>query len=403
MSDFTALVCVARDSDDRSETASTIDVSTRQFAPPPRRWGAGRALGVLSSLFVCASVLTASVDTKPDLAIMERAADWQLAHPSEHPTTAWTQAAFYVGVMALSQVSENPRYLDAMMKVGEGNRWQLGPRMYHADDQAVGQMYAEMYLKKHDERMLAALKERCDYILAHPKTSSLLFDKQKNPEYLDRWTWCDALFMAPPAWVRLWSITGKPEYLNYAVENWWITSDHLYDQKDHLYLRDDSFVQKREQNGKKIYWSRGNGWVMGGLVRVLQLLPKDHASRPKFLQQFREMADSVIACQQPDGLWRSSLLDPDHYPLKETSGSGFFTYALAWGVNEGLLDAQKFKPVALKAWDGLVGCVDSDGKLTHVQPVGSDPKKFTAESTEVYGVGAFLLAGTEIIRLKAAK
>lgn len=355
------------------------------------------SFSVVSGLLSCAAFAAKS----SDVTLLERVADWQLAHPSKHPTTDWTQAPFYNGVMALSKLSDSPRFLEAMQKQGEQNEWKLGPRIYHADDHAVGQMYIEMYLLKHDEKMIAPTKERFDYILAHQKDDNLVFDPKKNPDAGDRWSWCDSLFMAPPTWIRLWSATGKPEYLNFAIEKWWVTSAYLYDKDEHLYFRDDTYFNRREANGKKIFWSRGNGWVMGGLVRVLQFLPKDHPSRAKFVQQFQEMAGKIVTLQQPDGLWRSSLLDPEHYPLKETSGTGFYTYALAWGVNEGLLDAAKFKPAALKGWEGLTQCVNAEGKLTHVQPIGADPKKFSDDSTEVYGVGAFLLAGTEIVKLKS--
>jgi hypothetical protein len=138
---------------------------------------------------------------------------------------------------------------------------------------------------------------------------------------------------------------------------------------------------------------------MGGLVRVLQYLPTNHPDRPRFEKLFKEMAAKILTCQQSDGLWRASLLDPDSYPLKETSGSGFYTYALAWGVNQGLLNRAKFEPAIRKAWAALVSCVDADGKLTHVQPIGADPKHFEEDATEVYGVGAFLLAGSEVYRM----
>lgn len=347
------------------------------------------------------SAAAAETQSPPvDVALLERVADWQLAHPSKHATTDWTQAAFYDGVMALAKVSQSPRFIDAMLNVGEKNEWKLGPRTYHADDQAVGQMYAEMYLLKHDAKMIAGMQQTFDYVLAHPKDDNLVFSKEKNPDFQDRWSWCDALFMAPPAWVRLSAATGKPQYAEFAVEKWWVTSAYLYDKEEHLYYRDDSYFNRREANGKKIFWSRGNGWAMGGFVRVLQFLPKDHPARPRFIAQYKDMAEKLLTCQQPDGLWRSSLLDPVNYPLKETSGTGFYTYALAWGVNEGILDAEKFKPAVLKGWAGLVSCVDAEGKLTHVQPIGADPKKFSDESTEVYGVGAFLLAGTEVMKLK---
>jgi rhamnogalacturonyl hydrolase YesR len=333
------------------------------------------------------------------LSLMERVADWQLANPSKHSPTDWTQGAGYAGIMALARISTSPRFLDAMLTMAEANAWQLGPRPYHADDHCVGQTYVELFFHRHDPRMIAPMRERFDWILAHPKDDNLVFDPAKNPDAGDRWSWCDSLFMAPPAWARLYAATGKKAYLDFAVEKWWQTSAYLYDTVEHLYFRDSTYFERREANGKKIFWSRGNGWVMGGLVRVLQYLPADHPARPRFVQQYREMAGRILLCQQPDGLWRSSLLDPADYPLKETSGSGFYCYALAWGINQGLLYRETFEPAVISAWRGLAGCVTPEGKLTHVQPIGADPRRFDENATEVYGVGALLLAGSEVCHL----
>jgi rhamnogalacturonyl hydrolase YesR len=240
-----------------------------------------------------------------------------------------------------------------------------------------------------------------DKLLAHPPTNWNLTFKYEGAGGL--WSWCDALFMAPPAWLRLSIATGDDKYMHYAVSNWWHTSDTLYDTNEHLFYRDTRYFTKREDNGQKVFWGRGNGWVMGGLVRMLQYLPNNYPDRPRFEKQFKEMATKVLTCQQPDGLWRASLLDPASYALKETSGSGFYTYALAWGVNQGLLDKATYEPAVRKAWAALVACVNADGKLTHVQPIGADPKKFKEDSTEIYGVGAFLLAGSEVYKLSQPK
>jgi rhamnogalacturonyl hydrolase YesR len=335
------------------------------------------------------------------LAVMERVADWQMAHPDKSSPTGWVNAAYYAGAMALAGISPSPRFVAAMRRMGEANAWKLGPRRYDADDHCVGQTYAEIYLRDRDPRMIAPMQAEFDAILAHPKDDNLSFDSKKNPDRRDRWSWCDSLFMGPPTWIRLWAATGNRAYLDFMVEKWWVTSDYLYDRDEHLYFRDSTMFSQREKNGRKIFWSRGNGWVMAGLARVLDYLPADHPARPRFEQQFREMASAVIAQQQADGLWRASLLDPAHYPMKETSGSGFFCYALAWGVNHGLLDRATFAPAAFKAWHALVACVADDGRLTHVQPVGFTPVTFDANATAPYGVGAFLLAGSEIHRLAA--
>lgn len=350
-----------------------------------------------AGLSLFAQTNSPEISAKAVLTVMERVADWQLANPSKHPPTDWTQGAGDAGFMALVGISGDAKYRDAMLAMGATNEWKPGSRKFHADDHAVGQTYAELYLMYREQKMIAPMRARFDSILAQPSAvTNLDFTK---PKAGDKWSWCDSLFMAPPAWARLATATGEEKYLNFAVTNWWLTTDYLYDKDEHLFFRDSTYFNKREANGKKVFWSRGNGWVIGGLVRLLQYLPTNHPDRPRFEQLFKDMSAKILTCQQPDGLWRASLLDPDSYPLKETSGSGFYTYALAWGVNQGMLDPATFEPAVRKAWAALVSCVDTDGKLTHVQPIGADPKKFAPESTEVYGVGAFLLAGSEIYRL----
>lgn len=362
-------------------------------------FGAGLAAGLSLAASAPAQTISADITPAAVLQTMQGVADWQLAHPSKHQPTDWTQGAGDAGFMALADISGDAKYRGAMLAMGESNHWELGQRRYHADDQTVGQTYCELYQLYREPQMIASTRERFDWILAHPSTAPSLDFTQPKQKAQELWSWCDSLFMAPPTWVRLSAVTGDDRYLDFAVKEWWRTSDYLYDTNEHLYFRDSTYFHKREANGQKVFWGRGNGWVMGGLVRVLQYLPMNHPDRPRFVEQFKDMAAKILTCQQPDGLWSASLLDSESYPLKETSGSGFYTYALAWGVNQGLLDRAQFEPAVRKAWAALVSCVEPDGKLTHVQPIGADPKKFAEDSTEVYGVGAFLLAGSEVYRM----
>jgi unsaturated rhamnogalacturonyl hydrolase len=347
-----------------------------------------------------------SADISPAsiLNTLKLVADWQLTNASSsqerYSERAWTWGAFYVGVMALSEIADTPKYHDAMVAKGKSLKWEPAPRIYHADDHCVSQMYLELYLKDRDAAMLGPTKERFDYILAHQATNDLNFKTRGSQ---DRWSWCDALFMGPPAWIRLYKATGEKKYLDFMDKEWRATSAFLYDTNEHLYFRDSTYFDKREANGKKIFWSRGDGWVLAGLARVLKVMHADYPDRKFYEQQFKEMAGKIASLQQPDGLWRPSLLDPESYPLKETSGSGFYTFGIAWGINNGLLDRAKFEPVVQKAWSALVGCVTPEGKLEHVQPVGADPKHFEPTSTDVFGVGAFLLAGSEMCRLAGMK
>ncbi len=343
--------------------------------------------------------------TKPNVfcpeyikATMLKAAEWQIKHP-RHKQWDWTNGAFYAGVFAAWKTTGSKDLYNAMMAVGkDSTQWKPGPRWYHADDIAICQMYLDMYRITKKKDMLKATVDTVQKFMKNPYPV-------RGIETI-KWWWCDALFMAPPTLSKLGVITGDQKYLAANDEYFKECYNLLYNKEEKLFARDLNYVIKKdgkdryEANGKRIFWSRGNGWVMGGLVRVLEELPKNYVERPFYEQLFKEMSEKIASIQQTDGLWRASLLDPESYPGGEVSGSGFFCYALAWGINNGLLDRGTYLPVVERAWKALNGCVNSSGRVGWVQPIGADPRKnFTVNSWEVYGTGAFLLAGSEIIKL----
>ncbi len=336
-----------------------------------------------------------SYSTKPAAVgkAMRKVADWQLKTSQQYLDRIWTWSALYTGFMAASDSLNDPKYRDAMLAMSQKFDWQLRSHLPNADDQSVAQTYLEFYLLKKDPVMIKPTQTELDAILAAPRTSTV-------PGKEIAWWWCDALFMAPPVWARMYAATGDRKYIDYLDEEWAKTSDRLYDPAEHLYFRDSTYLTRTEANGKKMFWSRGNGWVMAGIIRTLQYLPKDDPARAKYIAQFKEMAARVAELQSPDGLWRAGLLDPADYDLPENSGSAFFAYALAAGVNQGLLDNKTYRPVIDKAWAGLLHHVYADGRLGCIQQTGAEPQPFKASASYTYGVGAFLLAGSEIRKMR---
>jgi rhamnogalacturonyl hydrolase YesR len=346
--------------------------------------------------FPPAEALEAPIDPAEVLALMERAADWQLANPSTYQPAGWERAPFYIGALELAKLSASPRFREAILAQAEANGWAPASRRHHADDICVIQAYAELHRVQGEARMLAPSKERLDAILADPPPVTLDWGL---PRMLDRWSWCDALFMAPASWLELYREFGDERYLEHMNREWWATTDALYVAGDRLYARDQSFLDLREPNGRRIFWARGNGWVVAGLARVLDLFPRDHADRARYEALYRDMMEAILDAQQSDGLWRPGLLDPGTHHARETSGSSFNTFALAWGVNRGLLERERVEPAVRRAWHALASCVGTDGKLRHVQPIGAAPEGFDPDHSEPFGVGAFLLAGSEVHRL----
>jgi rhamnogalacturonyl hydrolase YesR len=314
----------------------------------------------------------------------------------------WHMGALYAGMNEWRKLSGDKKATDFLLKIGKRNNWKLHNRPYHADDHTVGQFYLSLYEDFKDPEMIGPTRERFDWILANPKTGSLDYDGYGNPntDWLDRWGWCDALFMAPPVLARLAKVTGETKYLDFMDQEYHVAYDLLWDEEDELFWRDTSFFQKREKNGKKLYWSRGNGWVFGGLALMIPDLPEDWEGRQFYIDLFKTMASSIKNSQREDATWSMGMLGGvEGYPIKETSGTAFFVFGLAWGINNGILDRETYEPIVRKAYHALEASVTEEGLLGYVQPVGAAPGDSFADKTEVYGIGAFLAAGTEVYRL----
>lgn len=354
---------------------------------------------ILLSCFVSLNAQNTNLFEKNAIkAKMLKVADWQLKNP-KHPLYDWTNGAFYAGVFAAYETTKSPEIMKALLEMGEKNNWQIGRRFDHADDIVISQTYIDLYRIKKDKKMIQPTIDAIKKIQTEPSN-----EVEKHGII---WWWCDALFMAPPTLAKLGKTLNDKTYYDLNDKYFMETYDRLWDNEEKLFFRDIGYVinekgeGKREANGKKIFWSRGNGWVTGGLVRLLKELPKNHPKYAFYLNLYKDMMDRVLSIQQEDGLWRASLLDPQSYPGGESSGSGFYLYSMAWGVNNKILDKNKFNPAIKKGWISLNSLVHEDGKVGWTQPIGADPRRnFDKDSWEVYGAGAYLLAGSEIIKLK---
>ncbi len=344
--------------------------------------------------------------TQPDkatsIALMRKAAEAQLkntfkgsAGDAKDADRSWYRGSFFTGIMAAWKVTGDVWYLQQAESLSLKNKNQPGPNAIHdANDLNISQVYLELY----------EAGKAGDYKPTQVYLDSLI--KHFNPEKVE-WSWCDALYMAPPTWARMGKITGDKKYFDQMDKLWWQTSDLIYDKKAGLFYRDLTYTlqndgfQIRERNGKNIFWGRGNGWVMGALPRVLDYLPEDYPSRSKYVTMYKEICNSLLKLQAKDGLWRSSLLDPESYPMGETSSSTFYCYAFAWGINRGLLNRKDFEPAVLKAWKSLSALVNPEnGRLEYVQLPADSPRSPVYKHCNVeYATGAYLLAGSEVIPL----
>jgi len=336
--------------------------------------------------------------------VLKVVADWQVKTPLTHDLADWTNGALYAGMVEWAGISGDNSYYEWLKGISEKNRWSYMVRKnplgrYHADDYCVGQTYIELYRRYKDKKMIKPMRAYLDQIIKDPAKGDLKFVNTNDYWSTQRWSWCDALFMGPTVWAKMANITGRKKYLDFMYNEYKATTDYLYDKDEDLYFRDSNYFTRKESNGAKVFWGRGNGWVFAGLPIIIRELPAGYEHKDYFVIIYKEMAAKLLSLQSADGFWHASLLDPASYPNPEMSATAFFVYGFAWGVNNGYLDRTTYLPAIIKGWKSMVTSVWPDGKVGFIQPIGADPKSVTKEMTEVYGVGGFLMAGTEITRL----
>ena len=307
----------------------------------------------------------------------------------------WVSGVLYNGLFDWAEITDKKEYFDYMKRIFSRYYWQLGNRMYHGDDLCVGQVYLDMYAKYKQEKMWIPTKARIDWIIENPPIGNIDITKGVS----DRWWWCDALYMAPAIFTRLYTLTGDKKYLKFAHKEYLDCYEHLYDKDEHLFFRDGKYLNAKDEKGGKVFWSRGNGWVLGGLAEVLKYLPEeDKKYRPFYEQLLQEMSEKIASLQREDGYWRTNLLNADIYPMPETSGTGLFTYAIMYGINQGILPADKYLPIVRKGWDAMVKAVNTEGKVGWTQMVAQKPGKVVKKDTRAYSVGSLLMIASELYR-----
>ena len=313
----------------------------------------------------------------------------------------WTRTVYYEGLLALYSIYPDTEYYAYAYQWGDFHKWGMwrGTTTRHADNYACGQVYIDMYNLCPKPEILLNVKSNLNMLVNTPQ--------------INEWWWIDAIQMGMPGFAKMGKLTGEQKYFDKMWQMYEYTRNQhgehgMFNQKDGLWWRDQDFDPPyKEPNGEDCYWSRGNGWVYAALVRVLDEIPANEVHRQDYINDFLTMSKAIKACQREDGFWNVSLHDPNHFGGKELTGTSLFVYGLAWGIRNGLLDRDEYLPIVLKAWNAMVkDAVHPDGFLGYVQGTGKEPKDgqpVTYDSKpdfDDFGTGCFLLAGSEIYKLK---
>ena len=333
------------------------------------------------------------------------------------PSSLWTRAVYYEGLMALNAIDPQQRYIDYAMTWADFHKWtpRNGVNTLDADDQCCGQTYVELAaLKGGDQKaLLANVIANLDHQMVTPnskKQTSTPKAKTNVNSLYGWWTWIDAIQMAMPLYMQIANVTGEQKYRDHAMQMYRWTRNEcgggLFNTKDGLWWRDADYVPPyKEKDGKDCYWSRGNGWVYAAIVRCMNQLSPKSKEYKELKKDFLLMSKGLLSCQHEDGFWHASLVSDADYPTPEMTGTALFLYGMAWGIQQGLLKAKTYRHACDKAWQALASCVHNDGFLGWNQGTGKEPsagQPVTFDSVpdfEDYGTGCFLLGASEYYKL----
>ena len=333
------------------------------------------------------------------------------------PSSLWTRAVYYEGLMALHAIDPQQRYIDYAMTWADFHKWtpRNGVNTCDADDQCCGQTYVELAaLKGGDQQaLLANVIANLNYQMVTPNTkkqTSTPKAKINVNSLYGWWTWIDAIQMAMPLYMQVGKLTNEQKYRDHAMQMYRWTRNEcgggLFNTKSGLWWRDADYVPPyKEKDGNDCYWSRGNGWVYAALVRCMNQLSPKSKEYKELKKDFLLMSAGLLSCQHADGFWHASLVSDADYPTPEMTGTALFLYGMAWGIQQGLLKAKTYRPACDKAWQALQSCVHNDGFLGWNQGTGKDPSAgqpvtFTSvPDFEDYGTGCFLLGASEYYKL----
>ena len=323
------------------------------------------------------------------ISVMYRVTCYQKNNSWMNVDRNWKRSTFYTGLMAFYNiVKDNELLTKAEYWAGKhgyrpGTDW-----FYQPNKLACTQTYLEIFFITGNREIIENTKKYMDSEI-----------EENESAFEQGWDYIDALYVGAPAYVMMYKATGEKKYLDYMNRVFLEVAGSLWDEDDKLFYRDLDAKTLKSKNGKKVLWSRGNGWAIASIPRILKYLPSDNEYYPKYISLLKSLAESLAGRQGDDGFWRTNLADYDEFPMPESSGTAFFTYAIAWGINNGILNREQYLPVVERAWKALYNDVDDDGKVLWGQTVNHRPAAVRKEDSGEYVSGAFLLAGSEVLQL----
>lgn len=327
----------------------------------------------------------------PYIAPLQLAANYWIGRTPNYPDSTWFNAIFIKGLIDTYRLTHDVKYLNYATGWAKHNNWSIPTNAPNYDGPEASQEFIDLY-------ELDPAHPALDIANAQAYVTKQTARVEKGT--VSDLSYVDAVRLgALSAFARLGALNHNATEIDAMAKMFAYTESHIYDKKASLWWRDSRWV------GTTVHWSRGNGWIVMALTDTIAALPAGDSHRAHYISLLQAMSTKLKATQQSGGYWTADVDHPASYPSSEETGTSFFTYGIARGIQMGYLDKTTYLPVVQKAWNWLsTKSLHSNGLVGYVQGPSSHPSQFqpiSSSATYNYGVGGFLMAGAEVARLTA--
>lgn len=219
--------------------------------------------------------------------------------------------------------------------------------------------------------------------------------------------WVDSLMMFSVFPAIYASENGDKELLDIAARQPSLYAKYMMDKDDNLWYHSYWFKFATHYPKNKVYWGRGNAWVISALPKILDRIG-GHPERQNILEILEKTSAALLKCQRKDGAFDTVLQKPGK-TYRELSATALIADGWLHSVRTGYLPESYLEP-ALKAYKAVDDAIIINEKGVFMPEISAPTSplppfpylvyKITPKAKNLaYGVAAYIWAAIEYDKL----
>ena len=319
----------------------------------------------------------------------------------------WGEALLGYALDELDRANGEEKYTDFLKKYCE--YWaKVDPAVDQSDTAAPGLITYAVYKRTGSAECKRLTDKVLDYIRNEPR---LYLDclnhlgSSKKANIYPKSVWIDSVMMFSVFTSLYAKENGDKDLIEFAARQPEQYASMMLDESVGLWSH-SYWVKRKKPFPRKVFWGRGNGWVVAGFPMIIDNIGKDHPKAQRIIDLYVKTSEALLRLMNEDGSFNTLLT---HRSYRELSATALISAGWLRGIRGGYLDGKFLEP-AIKAFCAVVDAMqERDGGvyMTEISgptiPVPLFPKlgyKLVPKGDNwSYGIAALIFAAVEYKKL----